>query len=53
MHKSRGKLSGVLHKGFKADKWSAEISSSVFSLFHFRFVRPMPVQTEAGAGQII
>lgn len=21
MHKSKGKLSGVLHKGFKPDKW--------------------------------
>jgi hypothetical protein len=25
MHKSRGKLSGVLHKGFKPDKWSVQI----------------------------
>lgn len=25
MHKSKGKLSGVLHKGFKPDKWSVEI----------------------------
>ena len=25
MHKSKGKLSGVLHKGFKPDKWSVQI----------------------------
>jgi hypothetical protein len=25
MHKSKGKFSGVLHKGFKPDKWSVEI----------------------------
>ena len=25
MHKSKGKLSGVLHKGFKPDKWSVEM----------------------------
>ena len=25
MHRSKGKLSGVLHKGFKPDKWSVQI----------------------------
>jgi len=37
MHKSKGKLSGVLHKGFKPDKWSVQID-----------FRPLPLPCGGG-----